>query len=398
MSARNRLPFTAAQWQELEHQALIFKYMVSGIPVPPDLLYAMKRSSLDTPFISRLFPHQYPDGNTSYFSVLTRIIHYDAQVLGLYCVCAVGWNFVQMGSGRKIDPEPGRCRRTDGKKWRCSKEAYPDSKYCERHMHRGKNRSRKPVEVLKPTTTITALTSNPSTPPISSITHNSTASLSTNSFPSEIHTHSCFNTPPPHPFLYQHGSFSRPPGSAHLQHNSNPSLLLDPPADYRRNRYVYAGKEDVDKHPFLSEEHSGNMRGFSASSMEDPWQLTPLTMSCSSSSPRHKNCSALQGDYSSYLQLQSFGGSPKQVKQDEHYYAVGKYNEMQSKMDREKPEKTMHHFFGEWSPKDRESWVDLDDKSSNTGAVSETRLSMSILNSSQHDFSSIFSSNKHNEN
>jgi hypothetical protein len=28
-----------------------------------------------------------------------------------------------MGLGRKIDPEPGRCRRTDGKKWRCSKEA-----------------------------------------------------------------------------------------------------------------------------------------------------------------------------------------------------------------------------------------------------------------------------------
>ena len=48
--------------------------------------------------------------------------------------------------GKKVDPEPGRCRRTDGKKWRCSKEAYPDSKYCERHMHRGRNRSRKPVE------------------------------------------------------------------------------------------------------------------------------------------------------------------------------------------------------------------------------------------------------------
>ncbi|KAI3775611.1 hypothetical protein L1987_50191 [Smallanthus sonchifolius] len=52
-----------------------------------------------------------------------------------------------MGFGRKIDPEPGRCRRTDGKKWRCSKEAYPESKYCERHMHRGRNRSRKPVEL-----------------------------------------------------------------------------------------------------------------------------------------------------------------------------------------------------------------------------------------------------------
>jgi WRC len=48
--------------------------------------------------------------------------------------------------GKKLDPEPWRCRRTDGKKWRCAKEAYPDSKYCERHMHRGRNRSRKPVE------------------------------------------------------------------------------------------------------------------------------------------------------------------------------------------------------------------------------------------------------------
>jgi len=52
-----------------------------------------------------------------------------------------------MGFGKKMeDPEPWRCRRTDGKKWRCAKEAFPDSKYCERHMHRGKNRSRKPVE------------------------------------------------------------------------------------------------------------------------------------------------------------------------------------------------------------------------------------------------------------
>ena len=56
---------------------------------------------------------------------------------------AVGWGCFEMGYGRKIDPEPGRCRRTDGKKWRCSKEAYPDSKYCERHMHRGKNKSKK---------------------------------------------------------------------------------------------------------------------------------------------------------------------------------------------------------------------------------------------------------------
>ena len=64
-----------------------------------------------------------------------------SDLLGLLCAVGYGSYF-----GKKLDPEPGRCRRTDGKKWRCSKEAAPDSKYCERHMHRGRNRSRKPVE------------------------------------------------------------------------------------------------------------------------------------------------------------------------------------------------------------------------------------------------------------
>lgn len=45
-----------------------------------------------------------------------------------------------------MEPEPGRCRRTDGKKWRCSRDVVPGQKYCERHVHRGRGRSRKPVE------------------------------------------------------------------------------------------------------------------------------------------------------------------------------------------------------------------------------------------------------------
>ncbi|KAL6569412.1 hypothetical protein OROMI_013926 [Orobanche minor] len=46
-----------------------------------------------------------------------------------------------------MDPEPDRCRRTDGRKWRCSKNAVPDQKYCDGHMHRGRRRgSRKRVE------------------------------------------------------------------------------------------------------------------------------------------------------------------------------------------------------------------------------------------------------------
>ncbi|MBA0844019.1 hypothetical protein Goarm_001151, partial [Gossypium armourianum] len=63
--------------------------------------------------------------------------------------------------GKKVDPEPGRCRRTDGKKWRCSKDAYPDSKYCERHMHRGRNRSRKPVESQTMAQSLSTVTSLP---------------------------------------------------------------------------------------------------------------------------------------------------------------------------------------------------------------------------------------------
>lgn len=49
-------------------------------------------------------------------------------------------------TGGAGDPEPGRCRRTDGKKWRCSRDAVADQKYCERHINRGRHRSRKHVE------------------------------------------------------------------------------------------------------------------------------------------------------------------------------------------------------------------------------------------------------------
>lgn len=61
-----------------------------------------------------------------------------------------------------MDPEPGRCRRTDGKKWRCSRDVVPGQKYCERHVHRGRNRSRKPVEI--PTSTVDSLKTTLSSP------------------------------------------------------------------------------------------------------------------------------------------------------------------------------------------------------------------------------------------
>jgi hypothetical protein len=146
-------------------------------------------------------------------------------------VHAVGWNYLPMGLGRKIDPEPGRCRRTDGKKWRCSKEAYPDSKYCERHMHRGKNRSRKPVEVLKTTTNTDAPAA---TSTILSITKNSsldsdhnTAALTSTTHDTNYHypQHSSYaSSHLNHPFLYHNPPSSRPNFS--FQDNSAP-LFLD---------------------------------------------------------------------------------------------------------------------------------------------------------------------------
>ncbi|KAJ1431053.1 Glutamine-Leucine-Glutamine, QLQ [Sesbania bispinosa] len=79
MNGRNRFPFTPSQWKDLEHQALIYKYTASGISIPPDLLSTIRRSYLDSPLSTRLLPNQ-PQ-------------HF-------------GWNYLQMGLGRKIDPEP----------------------------------------------------------------------------------------------------------------------------------------------------------------------------------------------------------------------------------------------------------------------------------------------------
>ncbi|KAB2626199.1 GRF domain class transcription factor [Pyrus ussuriensis x Pyrus communis] len=117
--------FTVAQWAEMENQALIFKYLKAGLPVPSELL-APIRTSFN--LISPNFLRHYP-------------------TLASY-------------SGKKMDPEPGRCRRTDGKKWRCSKDAHPDSKYCERHMNRGRYRSRKLVESQTSSQSLSTVTSD----------------------------------------------------------------------------------------------------------------------------------------------------------------------------------------------------------------------------------------------
>ncbi|XP_059306012.1 growth-regulating factor 3 [Lycium ferocissimum] len=117
--------FSLAQWQELELQALIYRHMLAGAPVPHELLHHIQKSLINSSPYYNLPQQQFQQYH-----------HYQQA-------------FLQSGYWGKtsMDPEPGRCRRTDGKKWRCSRDVVTGHKYCERHVHRGKNRSRKPVEI-----------------------------------------------------------------------------------------------------------------------------------------------------------------------------------------------------------------------------------------------------------
>ncbi|KAK3011795.1 hypothetical protein RJ639_011783 [Escallonia herrerae] len=95
--------------RELEHQALIYKYMVAGHHVPSHLIIPIWKSVASNCKDRRLVVH--------IFSVL-------------------GSSTLNCDSRRNMDPEPGRC----------SKDAVPDQKYCEKHLYRGRQPSKKHVE------------------------------------------------------------------------------------------------------------------------------------------------------------------------------------------------------------------------------------------------------------
>ncbi|KAF0933266.1 hypothetical protein E2562_017056 [Oryza meyeriana var. granulata] len=122
-SAHKGTALTFMQQQELEHQVLIYRYFAAGAPVPVHLVLPIWKSVASSSF----GPHRFPS------------------LMGLGNLC-----FDYRSS---MEPDPGRCRRTDGKKWRCSRDVVPGHKYCERHVHRGRGRSRKPVEASAAATT-----------------------------------------------------------------------------------------------------------------------------------------------------------------------------------------------------------------------------------------------------
>ncbi|XP_010552235.1 PREDICTED: growth-regulating factor 5-like [Tarenaya hassleriana] len=298
-------PFTTTQWQELEQQALVYKYMVSGVPVPPELIFSIRRS-LHSSFSSPLLPHQ-----------------------------PFGWGCFQMGLGRKPDTEPGRCRRTDGKKWRCSRESHPNSKYCEKHMHRGRNRTRKSLENPAPLTSLTSSSSSVDGYSIISA-HQPSPRFSGNS------SRSCLS----HSLNYHYPSSWIDSGLS-LQNSSSHQLNVLGSAGACSQtdkdfsfRYLHGTMEGVGERSFFPE---------ASRSFQDSPYHQPLTM-------MSRHCFELGTD----MFDKTTGTVPKESKPHEQDQDQDQGQEQEHK-------KPLHHFFGEdWPPTTKnssDSWLDLSSNS-----------------------------------
>ncbi|CAL9779904.1 unnamed protein product [Musa acuminata subsp. burmannicoides] len=326
-----RPPFTATQWQELEHQALILKYLMAGVPVPPELIIPIRRS-FDA------LPGRYYHPSLSYYSYY----------------------------GKKPDPEPGRCRRTDGKKWRCSKDAYPGSKYCERHMHRGRNRSRKPVEsqTVSPSqtssSTLTSLSPSGSNAGGTGVGSFRSITLQSIAGPSNAQN-SCLG------------------GGA-----SSSRLPMD--TDSLGNRYSSGLKPDVDERSFFSEA-SGTARALGVdSSVDSSWLLMPPQASSFPMS-KSQDLSILHSAYSQLQTVQDLGrakmSSLSRQEQQQHSFFGSEFGSSEPV---KHETQFLRPFFDEW-PKTRDAWSDLEEDRSNRTSFSTTQLSISIPMAAS-DFSS----------
>ncbi|KAG0512467.1 hypothetical protein BDA96_10G016000 [Sorghum bicolor] len=332
--------FTAAQWAELEQQALIYKYLMAGVPVPPDLLLPVRPGPHSA---AAAFSFAGPAASPFYH-------HHHHPSLSYYAYY-----------GKKLDPEPWRCRRTDGKKWRCSKEAHPDSKYCERHMHRGRNRSRKPVESK------TASPAHPSQPQLSTVT--TTTREAAAAAPLESLAAAGGKA---------HGlSLGGGAGSSHLNVDASN-------AHYRYgSKYPIGAKSDASELSFFSGA-SGNSRGFTIDSPSDnswhslPSNVPPFTLS------KGRDSGLLPGAYSySHIEPpQELGqvtiASLSQEQERQPFSSGGAGAGAGGLLGNVKQEnQPLRPFFDEW-PGTRDSWSEMDDARSNRTSFSTTQLSISI--------------------
>ncbi|CAN0906895.1 Growth-regulating factor 5 [Linum grandiflorum] len=347
LSSSDHPIFTSTQWQELEHQALIYKYMVSGVPIPPQLLF-FTLNNQTLPSSSTL---QYPIGWGGYF---------------------------QVGNGRKADPEPGRCRRTDGKKWRCSKEAnHPNSKYCERHMHRGKNRSRKPVEISPSTTTTTTTTTTTRNSYYNPTNINLVNPCSYSSISDQVpntHNHTALLNPNflyPHPHHHNSSSSSSSSsrdcsnratiGSEFSPRSTTPNnLFLDPvsssPSD-KDYRYLNGMRDDHNQPQQLIS--STRKLGYCSppSEFESFYNCYPSKQDCyNNERQEEKHCFVLGADFKSSASVKVENGSNNEE--------ISQSISRSSADHDEQTHKPLHHFFGIGGGNCSDSWLDLASTSS----------------------------------
>lgn len=74
-----------------------------------------------------------------------------------------GYNHAYLNARNSVESEAGRCRRTDGKKWRCKGGVLPGQKYCATHVNRGAKKrvtSHEPAATTTSTTYPSATTNN----------------------------------------------------------------------------------------------------------------------------------------------------------------------------------------------------------------------------------------------
>ncbi|KAK3182863.1 hypothetical protein Dsin_030149 [Dipteronia sinensis] len=317
-------PFTVSQWHELEHQALIFKYLKAGLPVPPDLLVPIRRS---LQLISSNLLHHPTLGYCSYY-------------------------------GKKIDPEPGRCRRTDGKKWRCSKDAHPDSKYCERHMNRSRYRSRKPVESQSASQSLP-------TAALDIATGSNTGSRS-------------FQNPCLLSIGSNRDSLCFPTNVPHSQIGLTPYGIAT--KDYRCLQGLKP-EADNDILPMTS----GTVRSFETNpSVDSVWHLT-TSQSPSNSLPDQRTGVFLQNNCPQMQMLQDFDPliTNATSKQQQHHYFFGR--EFGSPRSVKQENQSLQPFSNEL-PKTIDFGYYLNDQRADKSSLSTTQLSMSIPMASSEFF------------
>ncbi|RWW51730.1 hypothetical protein BHE74_00041931, partial [Ensete ventricosum] len=361
-----RPPFTATQWQELEHQALILKYLMAGVPVPPELIIPIRRGFEALPGRYYHPSRKRPTPSSCLSIYIDILISYRLSLLFDSCsLCSLcllhlplvlllhiildGYVFILNSVsyysyyGKKPDPEPGRCRRTDGKKWRCSKDAYPGSKYCERHMHRGRNRSRKPVEsqTVSPSqtssSTLTSLSPSGSNAGGTGVGSFRSITLQSIAGPSNAQN-SCLG-----------GA-----GSSRLQMDT----------DSLGNRYFYPDFFTSTLkwlyHSFFSEA-SGTARALGVdSSVDSSWLLVPPQVSSFPMS-KSQDLSVLQSAYSQLQTVQDLGqvkmSSLSRQEQRQHSFFGSEFGSSEPV---KHETQFLRPFFDEW-PKTRDAWSDLEE-------------------------------------